>query len=97
MYPTVSSHSAAVSSRNASGTPISPVAANVVTTAPASTVIGADADTSITHNAGPRSELRARPARPLTGSRSTPLVDSTAVEQSGDRQSRRRRCSSQSR
>src|SRR5687767_6402256 len=72
MNPTVNSHNAPVNTRNARGTPSRPVAANVVTTAPASTVIGADADTSITHNAGPRSELRAKPVRRRLTARPVP-------------------------
>src|SRR3954454_6609765 len=45
VYATVNGHSATAMNRNDRGTPLTPVAAKVATTLPASTVIGADADT----------------------------------------------------
>src|SRR5215475_493539 len=59
--PTLTSSSGTVSRIKASGTPTTPVAANVAMTAPATTVIGADAEIPSTDRPGEPRLLRARP------------------------------------
>ena len=55
------SPNATASSGNDNGTAITPVAAKVATVPPASTVIGADADTPNSHRTWLPSDRRARP------------------------------------
>src|SRR5262249_60251818 len=59
--PTLTSSSGIVSRMKASGTPRTPVVANVAMTAPATTVIGADADTPSTDSPGEPRLFRASP------------------------------------